>query len=750
MANTSRTVKVKFDGDSSGLVAASAVGGKTLSGWRDRLAKVSKSFKGTSDASGAAVEKVNTNLDKVNEHIKTVHERLAGLTQKFAETGDIKLFANMSRDKTLLSKLQAVRKEIEQTNEAARKHSDSLSKGMSGGFLAGAKKMLKSAAALGTNIATSMVEKIPGAFGGALSALPPQAQVVIVGGIVAAIVAGSALIGAAVSGAILAGLSAVTIGAGVALAFRDPRIKAAGGDLGKTVMAGLEDAASVFINPVLRSINIVKDGWRSLAPDIKKAFAQAAPYLDNLTRGLVALVQRMMPGLLSALGKAGPILSMIGDELGNLGTAFGQFFKDLGSNANGARVGLQFLFKLIEGTVVFSGKLLSFLAGTFEKVKLLAALMAGDIPTAVDILLGKQGKLKEKTDETGTAFQRLTEAQQREITALGSGSVALQGFRDRTEILNSSMLGAIEKAGSLAAALDLLNGKTLGAREASRNYQAAIDAVSASLKTNGKSLDEHTPKGRNNLATLDALARAATANAAAIYEQTAQTGNTALAQEKATAAYNKGRDELIKGYLQFDNNIGRAKAYADAVMGIPPTWSTKPSFNDGAATAAIKGFEKKINTLDGRTITVYARFTPKGDLYIPGQGTQLKDRWGGINYAMARGGMLQAHYAKSPSVLYGERETGGEAFIPRKGNLARSRRTAETVVRDWLGGEVSWGKQQAPSQSSSATSASDAGGDTYVYVTIDGQQLEGRIDRVVRESNRGLKRRAQAGSGAAR
>lgn len=38
------------------------------------------------------------------------------------------------------------------------------------------------------------------------------------------------------------------------------------------------------------------------------------------------------------------------------------------------------------------------------------------------------------------------------------------------------------------------------------------------------------------------------------------------------------------------------------------------------------------------------------------------------------------------------------------------------------------------------------GGDTVVYVTIDGQQLQGRIDRTVRENNRGTKRAVGAGA----
>ena len=38
-----------------------------------------------------------------------------------------------------------------------------------------------------------------------------------------------------------------------------------------------------------------------------------------------------------------------------------------------------------------------------------------------------------------------------------------------------------------------------------------------------------------------------------------------------------------------------------------------------------------------------------------------------------------------------------------------------------------------------------AGGDTYVYVTIDGQQLQGRITKTVRQHNRELKRTVKAG-----
>jgi hypothetical protein len=104
---------------------------------------------------------------------------------------------------------------------------------------------------------------------------------------------------------------------------------------------------------------------------------------------------------------------------------------------------------------------------------------------------------------------------------------------------------------------------------------------------------------------------------------------------------------------------------------------------------------------------------------------------------MARGGTIAAHFTSSPTVLYGERETGGEAFIPRRGDLGRSRSIAETVVRDWLGGEVSWGGESRA-----------AAGPTVLEAHIE---IGGEVVRVVRtelrEHDRQLKRRVGAGAG---
>jgi len=59
-------------------------------------------------------------------------------------------------------------------------------------------------------------------------------------------------------------------------------------------------------------------------------------------------------------------------------------------------------------------------------------------------------------------------------------------------------------------------------------------------------------------------------------------------------------------------------------------------------------------------------------------------RWGGIDYHMARGGAIEAHFATAPTILYGERETGGEAFIPRLGDRERSL-SILGVAASWYG-----------------------------------------------------------------
>jgi hypothetical protein len=78
-----------------------------------------------------------------------------------------------------------------------------------------------------------------------------------------------------------------------------------------------------------------------------------------------------------------------------------------------------------------------------------------------------------------------------------------------------------------------------------------------------------------------------------------------------------------------------------------------------------------------RTIEVTTNVTG----YRPNRTDQ---RWGGVLHSYAQGGIEPAHVARGTMIRYAEPETGGEAFIPRLGNPARSRAVL-TEAASWYG-----------------------------------------------------------------
>ncbi len=86
---------------------------------------------------------------------------------------------------------------------------------------------------------------------------------------------------------------------------------------------------------------------------------------------------------------------------------------------------------------------------------------------------------------------------------------------------------------------------------------------------------------------------------------------------------------------------------------------------------------------EARAMEIVAKLTPS---WLPNFGA----RWGGVTaYA---GGGIEAHVAGRQVIRYAEPETGGEAFIPRFGNQARSEEIAR-IAAGWLGGKFITAKE---------------------------------------------------------
>lgn len=140
------------------------------------------------------------------------------------------------------------------------------------------------------------------------------------------------------------------------------------------------------------------------------------------------------------------------------------------------------------------------------------------------------------------------EGTQATVTALEEVGVTAEGVVDDME----AFLEVLFQAGVI----------TRDERAAYRDYQEAIDDVAESIKTNGKSLDENTAKGRANQAAFDGLA----ASGQAYVEALAAGGAT---EEELQAAMSSTYDSLITAAGQFGITGQAADKMARMVMGIP-------------------------------------------------------------------------------------------------------------------------------------------------------------------------------------
>lgn len=275
----------------------------------------------------------------------------------------------------------------------------------------------------------------------------------------------------------------------------------------------------------------------------------------------------------------------------------------------------------------------------------------------------------------------------------------------------------------------------------------AVASLTASLKENGRTWSVATAKGRTNRQALVSGVRAAQSAAEAKYAETGsiKAANKVYdeyirklnASMKAMGVNAKTRKALLKAYgerPQYDvpdaparapsNSSARVRSVTDQIAAEEQistikqafAW-TKPSFNAkteagrselstlfgflSAAEAAAQslfaeGGNAKASTAlydtyiaQLRTVLTKSGMTKAAiDKLLKDYGriTLQKNRWGGV-YERASGGLREAQIAAGGPTQYAwaEASTGGEAFIPRNGNRARSTAIWQHVGQNWLG-----------------------------------------------------------------
>lgn len=585
---------------------------------------------------------------------------------------------------------------------------------------------------------------IMGALMGALKT--PVLGPVLLTTLLAAVAIAAPAAGAVAGAGLVAGIGAGLAGLGIVFAAQSEAV----GYKWATTMSRLGEDMKLLSSPFESTlINIAGYFERTVNafnPALSAAFISLAGPIDTFVNEAMRALEGLIPaigpitdaftGMLGALGSGGALKTAIGEisqalvVLSQSISANPQALADLVTGLGGIVVAALSLittlnningaFRDMTGGVslvtVFFKTLEGIVRGVEAPFKLFGAALSG-----VNALLGITGK------NSDTAGKSMSEAASKTVTLAQANGGLAAAAQHALPPLNAVTDALSRQKNQFSAAITAM-GQWTSAALANSNaaiaYQAAVDAVSASVKTNGRTLDINTEKGRANRSALNQVAE--TANA-----QTLAMDQAGVSNVKVAVTAEKSRAQFIKLAQQMGATKPQAEAMAKAMINIPNvsreaklTANKKDLETKLAAakreladpnltkarkaelTADIKKLEAGLAAAraalaalpTSKSVTITSRFITERITK-----TQTTDQ-GGHAVANADGGYYPngiPSYAdgKLPKqamvqpgkgrglVQWAEKETGGEAFIP----LAPSKRDRSEKILGQVAGSFGMG-----------------------------------------------------------
>jgi hypothetical protein len=466
-------------------------------------------------------------------------------------------------------------------------------------------------------------------------------------------------IGAAINAGVLLGLGGGGIAAGIALAARDPEVAAAGKAVGQHVLDGLTEAAESFKEPVINSVNILGSAFDRLQPRIQAIFSGLAPHVEQLATGIAGLFDRIGPGLQQAFTAAGPILDTLSAELPRLGSAMSSFFSSIAAGGPGATIFFRDLLVAVEGSLIGIGKLIEGLSKLYEISSKIPGL--GGAFQALGNAIGSSG------DKGKKAFFDLQ---------AGSGSA-----KGGIDLVAQSARAAEQAVAALAKSSEQILNEWLSVDQASIRLSQSFLGLKSSIEQNGKSLDSNSEKGlANRSALLDAAQAAETLR------------EKQIAGGQSASFANSQFDSQIGSLIALAGKLGLNQQEVEGLIGkyrnVPGDVTT--NVNHPGLDEALK----KSGDLAGSYNSIPRSVTTTIRTVFVTEGSPTPAARPGVRVAFAHGGILQAAQGMivdSPTVLFGERGTGHEVYIPEKGiSDSRGLALADAAAR-MHGGRVTTG-----------------------------------------------------------
>jgi TP901 family phage tail tape measure protein len=496
---------------------------------------------------------------------------------------------------------------------------------------------------------------------------------------------------------------------------------------GIEIIAGLSGAgllAFAALSKVHKATGDAIDALRGMGPAGEKAATglSAVTKWGGRAAGVLAAVQIAGTLLSTATARDAPNVDRMataleryatsGERAGELTKTFGKNFQQFGKdikfiNSQGGLKGAGTAAN-IESLVGLSGFDFS-VSKSLERMKALddglAALVQGGHAQEAAQLFQI---LAAQANNNGVSFEKFKAMLPGYAGAVGEAAVATDGAAktqsaaaESARNMAAGLEQAMQAAGGLKQLFDQLNGTNINLTQAQINAEAAVDNFTAALKESSAAgndqahiLDVTNEKGRAAAQTGLDLANTAAEVAQKTYDQTGSI-------EQANAAFQGYRQQLIDNIATAggtrratDETRAAAARLADQIMQMPAYKKIDVDVRGLEATERVIGLRTEINSLRDRVVTIttiHDDVTGKDRITVH-PGPRI-NRWGGV-YEHAQAGLLKDAnmYRGGPTMYaFAEQPTGGEFFGPKYGDLARTRAMATYAVRNWWGGDVTWG-----------------------------------------------------------
>lgn len=421
---------------------------------------------------------------------------------------------------------------------------------------------------------------------------------------------------------------------------------------------------------------------------IADQFAKPTGEADKMTESLM---------LWGQTGKAtGEITRIFGDNLEHLSNEAAAAQSGFGKFMSGVEDWVPGLRALNDWTIGYSAT--KAIADTKALDETLAGLVqSGHIKEAADIFARVQVITGKSIEDLNQLFPTYTSAVTDSEIATKRDAQAKLNNAVANEIMAGGMEKAFEAGRSLLDIITALHGEAQTLARAEIDVEEALDNLTEGLKKNKKEgFDPRNEAGRENKRNLLSLIDAAGAYAQKIYEQT---GN----MNAATEAYNGYLDKALQSKDLTKEQKAELQKLIEKLAQIPELKAVLIEAQTAKAKAELDEVMAKVLALKDKSIRISATvyWKSNGDLKVPG-GTLTMNRHGGVYEHAAVGTLRDAAVYSSVSsgarYAFAEPETGGEAFVPKNGNYARSTAIIDHAAR-WYGGSFTPGRSAAAGSS---------------------------------------------------